>query len=410
MMFKGLLDFKNQNITINWKIVSPVFFYFLISMLILNSTNDASLFIESTFYRQAAWFGIGVFVFLFIQFVRIQYLYDSSYFLFIILFLLIFSTIFSPIVNGAQSWILFGPFSFQPSEVGKIIYVIFLARFFTDFNEKENFSLVFVTMLVVLVIPPLLIFKQPDLGTAMIYLSVIIPMLYCSGYSAMIIFLLFSPFVSLIAVSNLYLFYFWMIFCIAVVLFYRQSLYRGLLNFMLNLICGLASNYIYYNILKDHHRERIKIIFDPYKDPLDKGYQIIQSLISIGSGGMLGKGLSNGTQTQLSFLPVSNSDFIISVVSEEMGFITIFFILFSLSWFVFWSIDYAFKIENKFASTLLVGCCTIIFMHFIINMGMVSGLLPVTGLPVPFISYGGSFLLTCSVLIGLINNLANNNI
>tara|TARA_B100000676_G_scaffold182552_1_gene179409 strand:+ start:6 stop:803 length:798 start_codon:yes stop_codon:yes gene_type:complete len=265
-------------------------------------------------------------------------------------------------------------------------------------------------MLVVLVFPPLLIFKQPDLGTAMIYLSVIIPMLYWSGFSAMVIFLLFSPFVSLIAVSNLFLFYFWVIFCIAVVLFYRQSLYRGLLNFFLNLICGLASNYIYDNILKDHHRERLEIIFDPYKDPLDKGYQIIQSLISIGSGGMIGKGLGNGTQTQLSFLPVSNSDFIVSVIAEEMGFITIFFILIFLSWFVFWCIDYATKIENKFASTLLIGCCTIIFMHFIINMGMVSGLLPVTGLPVPFISYGGTFLLTCSILIGLINNLVNNNI
>ena len=409
-MFKGLLDFKSQNILINWKIVSPVFFYFLISMLVLNSTSDAILFNESTFYRQAAWFGIGVFVFAVVQFVRVQYLYDSSYFLFFVLFLLIFSTIYSPVINGAQSWIVFGPFSFQPSEVGKVIYIIFLARFFTDFNDKENFSWLFLFMLVVLVFPPLLIFKQPDLGTAMIYLSVIIPMLYWSGFSAMVIFLLFSPFVSLIAVSNLFLFYFWVIFCIAVVLFYRQSLYRGLLNFFLNLICGLASNYIYDNILKDHHRERLEIIFDPYRDPLDKGYQIIQSLISIGSGGMIGKGLGNGTQTQLSFLPVSNSDFIVSVIAEEMGFITIFFILIFLSWFVFWCIDYATKIENKFASTLLIGCCTIIFMHFIINMGMVSGLLPVTGLPVPFISYGGTFLLTCSILIGLINNLVNNNI
>ena len=409
-MFRGLFDFKNQTIVINWKIVSPVFFYFLISMLVLNSTNDAALFIESTFYRQAAWFGIGILVFFFVQYIRIQYLYDSSYLLFVVLFLLIFSTIFSPVINGAQSWILLGPFNFQPSEIGKIIYVIFLARFFTDYNEKNNFTLLFILMLGVIVVPPILIFKQPDLGTAMIYLSVIIPMLYWSRYSNMIIFLLFSPLVSLVAVSNLFLFYTWMIFCIAVLLYCRQSLYRGLLNFTLNLICGLASNYIFYNILKDHHRERIRIILDPYNDPLDTGYQIIQSLISIGSGGMLGKGLGNGTQTQLSFLPVSNSDFIMSVISEEMGFITIFFILLSLSWFVFWTMDYALKIENKFASVLLIGCCTIIFMHFIINMGMVSGLLPVTGLPVPFISYGGSFLLTCSILIGLINNLVNNNI
>ena len=98
-MFKGFLDFKNQNIAIDWKIVSPVFLYFFISMLVLNSTNDVNIFYESTFYRQIAWFGIGIFVFIFIQFVRIQYLYDSSYLLFIALFILIFSTIFSPVVN-----------------------------------------------------------------------------------------------------------------------------------------------------------------------------------------------------------------------------------------------------------------------------------------------------------------------
>ena len=149
---------------------------------------------------------------------------------------------------------------------------------------------------------------------------------------------------------------------------------------------------------------------DPFKDPLDKGYQAIQSWISIGSGGLWGKGIGNGTQTHLKFLPVRDTDFIGSVISEEMGFITIFFIMSFLSWLVYRVFDYAQKIENEYASTVLVGLFSIIFMHFIINMGMVADLFPVTGLPVPFISYGGTFLITCSILIGLINNIINNYI
>ena len=122
-------------------------------------------------------------------------------------------------------------------------------------------------------------------------------------------------------------------------------------------------------------------------------------MISIGSGGFWGKGLGEGTQTHLKFLPVRDTDFIISVISEEMGFITISIILFSLIWFVYWVLDFSQRIENNFISTLLIGLSSLIFMHIIINMGMISGLLPVTGLPVPFISYGGSFLLTCSIAV-----------
>ena len=133
-------------------------------------------------------------------------------------------------------------------------------------------------------------------------------------------------------------------------------------------------------------------------------------MISIGSGGFWGKGLGEGTQTHLKFLPVRDTDFIISVISEEMGFITISIILFSLIWFVYWVLDFSQRIENNFISTLLIGLSSLIFMHIIINMGMISGLLPVTGLPVPFISYGGSFLLTCSIGVGLINNIINNHI
>ena len=145
-------------------------------------------------------------------------------------------------------------------------------------------------------------------------------------------------------------------------------------------------------------------------DPLGSGYQVIQSMISIGSGGFWGKGLGECTQTSLKFLPVADSDFIISVTAEEMGFKAIFLIVLFISIFIYWSVNYSYKIENKYVSTLIIGYSTLIFAHMIINLGMISGLLPVTGLPAPFISYGGSFFLTCSITLGIINNAINNNL
>ena len=409
-MFRGLFDFRNQKLILRWEILSSVFFFFIISLLILYNQSDNTQFVTSSFYKQILWFCIGFFVFIIVQFIKVQYLYDYSYFLYLLLFALLLSTILSPERGGAQSWIILGPFSFQPSEVGKIIYTVFLARFFTDFAEKKDLSWYFLFMLILLLLPAIIVAKQPDLGTAMIYLSIIMPMLFWSGFSRGLILLLIFPVVSLVAVSNLMLFYIWMIICIVILFYVRDSLLTSFTNIGLNLISGIASPYIFWNVLNNEQRERILTTINPYLSPLKDGYQVIQSMISIGSGGALGKGLGQGTQTHLRFLPVRDTDFIISVISEEMGFIAILFILVALIWFIYWCFEYAVKIENKFASLLLVGSCTIIFMHFIINMGMVAGLLPVTGLPVPFISYGGTFFLTCSILLGLINNIINNYI
>ena len=410
-MFKGIFDFNGQSFRVRWEIVFPVLFFVFISILILSSTSTNDVFMQSTFYKQVIWFFIGAIAFYLVQFVRIQYLYDYSYLFYLLLFILIGITIlFSPKIAGSKRWIVFGPVYFQPSEIGKIIYIIFIARFLTDFKNKDRLTKNFIFMLPVLVFPPLLVFIQPDLGTAMIYLSVIIPMIFWSGFSPMIIFILIAPFISLLAVSNLLYFYIWMVLFVLLMFYYRPSLFVIIFNFILNVICGLFSPYVWENILKPHQRQRIETFLDPFSDPLGAGYQVIQSIISIGSGGIWGKGWGNGTQTQLKFLPVRDTDFIISVIGEELGFITIFFILLFLMYFVYWSFEYANKIENKFASLLLAGCATIIFMHFFINMGMVSGLFPVTGLPVPFISYGGSFFISCSIILGIINNIINNYI
>ena len=285
-----------------------------------------------------------------------------------------------------------------------------MSRFFSDNKSKFLFSPYLIIILFLSIIPPLLIIQQPDLGTAIAYLSIIIPILYWSKVKVYIIFFLISPIVSIVASYQLWIFYVWMLCFIIILIISRPKFYIGFINFILNITCAISAPYIWNNFLHVHQKSRILTFINPFLDPLGSGYQVIQSMISIGSGGLLGKGLGNGTQTHLKFLPVRDSDFIISVMAEEHGFKAIFLLIVSLCIFVYWCLIFAQKIDNKYVSTLIVGCCTIIYMHMIINMGMISGLLPVTGLPAPFVSYGGSFFITSAILVGLINNAVSNHL
>ena len=409
-MFKGLFDFRNQSLLIKWSIITPVIFFVIVGLFGLSSTSNFNSFISSTFYKQILWIFIGIIAFVIVQYIRIQYLHDYSYIYFILLVLLLISTQFFPSIEGSKRWLMIGKIYFQPSELGKILYVLGLARFFNDYKVKDKFTLIYFLILFISVIPPLLVFIQPDLGTALIYMSLVVPVLYWSKFDIKLILLLIAPIVSMIAVANLFFYYFWMIFLFIYLVFVKDRLFIRIINFLLNLSASIISPFIWNNILREHQRNRIETFIDPFSDPLGNGYQVIQSMISIGSGGFWGKGIGNGTQTHLKFLPVRDTDFIASVISEEMGFITIFFVMSFLLWFVYRIFDYAQKIENEYASTVLIGLFSIIFMHFIINLGMISGLLPVTGSPVPFISYGGSFFLTCSIILGLMNNIINNQI
>ena len=415
MIFKGLFDFKRE-IKIQWRIIAPILFLIFMGFLILSSTSGYASFVTSTFYKQILWLNVGLVAFIVMQYVRIQYLYDYSYILYISLFFLLCLTFVSPVIEGAQRWIIIGPFFFQPSEFGKIIYIICLSRFFSDNRNKNKFSFYIIIVLLLSVIPPLLVFVQPDLGTAILYLSVIIPLLFWSNFNGKLIFLMIAPIFSVITVAlaeyyqYLFIFYVWMLIFLLFLFYSRFKMMTVFSNFVINVLIGLSGPLIWNNILAQHHRDRIIFYLDPFKEPLGRGYQAIQSWISIGSGGMWGKGLGNGTQKSLNFLPVKDTDFIISVLSEELGFISIFFLLTAVLFFVYWILEYLVKIESNYSSLLLLGFSSLIFMHIIINMSIVSGLLPITGLPVPFISYGGSFFLTCSILIGLSNNIINNDI
>ena len=410
-MFKGLFDFRNQRISLRWSLIVPVLFFVIVGLFSLSSTSGLSnVSLSSTFYKQCIWFLLGIIAFSLSQFIRLQFFYDCSYIFYFFLILLIGLTMFAPEIKGAKSWLVFGPFYFQPSEIGKIFYVSCMARFFSDNYSNNDFSFYLFFILVLALIPPLLVIKQPDLGTAISYLSIILPILYWSNTRLYVIFFIISPIFSIFATYQLWIFYLWMFLFLIVLIVSRPKISIAIFNFILNIICAISAPFIWDNFLEPHQQKRILTFLNPMLDPLGSGYQVIQSMISIGSGGFWGQGLGKGTQTHLNFLPVQDSDFIISVTGEELGFKIIFLIIFFISFFIYWCFIYASKIENKYISTLIIGCATIIYSHMIINLGMIAGLLPVTGLPAPFISYGGSFFLTCSIILGIINNAVNNNL
>ena len=264
-------------------------------------------------------------------------------------------------------------------------------------------------------LPLLLIFKQPDYGTGLMYLLPMLPMLYWSGVKFKILSLYLFPILSMLAAMNLLAYYTWMVFLIFILVYHKFRLVTIIFNFIINITFGLINAYAWTYLLKDYHKGRIidfmQSIFNPENSNLmGIGYQAFQSKVAIGSGGFLGKGLGEGTQSYLRFLPIKDSDFILSVISEEMGLFLVTTIVITFLVFLYFVIDYAQRLFNKFYSLCLVGFCSILFFHIIINMSMVSGLFPVIGLPFPFISYGGSFMLSCFIMIAIINNIINNDL
>ena len=403
---------KDFNFKIIWPIVLPIMSISIFGLVLLRSTSFDCLGCETnfiTFYNQFKWMGIGAGLFVFIQFIRLKVLNEYAYHFYIFLLFALVVTYFMPERGGSHRWIGIGAFSFQPSELGKILLVFALAKFLSDRKDDKNQLTTILFALAIGLIPALLVFGQPDLGTALIYLAVIFPMLYWIGIRPFYLFLFISPIISMLSSYSIITFYFWM-FLLIFVLFYSQPTIRqATFIFIINSCFGIIAIKVYEN-LYPHQQDRLLTLLDPMRDRFGSGYQVYQSIISIGSGGVSGKGFNQGTQSHLQYLPEKSTDFIIAVAAEEFGLIGISFILLMFGIFTYWITEYLSKLNNDFSSLTLVGVFTILYVHLIVNMGMTVGVFPVTGLPAPFLSYGGTFFITCAIIIGIINNNITNNI
>jgi rod shape determining protein RodA len=266
-------------------------------------------------------------------------------------------------IGGAKRWLLLGPVSIQPSELAKIAVIIMLARYYSKDASTRGFSLrELVRPFIITLVPFALILKQPDLGTAGL--------------------------IVLIALS-----------ITVFVKIERRS-------FICLLISFAAVVPLIWFFLKDYQKQRLLVFLDPDRDPLGAGYHIIQSKIAIGSGMISGKGFLKGTQNTLSFLPEEHTDFIFSVLAEEWGFIGSVVIVLLFLMLIFWGLNIAQSCREPFGIILAVGITSMIFWQVVINVGMTMGLMPVVGVPLPFISYGGSSVLTTAISLGLLMNVS----
>ena len=302
---------------------------------------------------------------------------------------------------GAQRWINLGFMTIQPSEFAKLALIITLAKLLSMRPARDARVLVPVALHVA--IPFALIFKQPDLGTSLVFCAITLGMLFWSGLPGGTMFALLSPALSVSA--SLIGWPLWAAYVAGLGVwawrfFKAAPLWRGLLVAS-NVVAAFAIPLL-WGLLKPYQRQRLVVFMNPEADPLGSGYHIIQSKVAIGSGGAYGKGFLEGTQTQLHFIPEQHTDFIFSVVGEELGFIG-GVALVALYLFVVWrGIAIASRAKDDYGSLMAVGIVSMFLFHFFVNIGMTIGIMPVTGIPLPFISAGGTSLLTNAAAIGLL--------
>ncbi|MCK5455348.1 MAG: rod shape-determining protein RodA [Calditrichia bacterium] len=360
------------------------------------------------FLKQLIWVIIGFGAIIIIFFMPNRWIFASAYYLYgISLFFLILVIFFVKTGQGAERWLQVGPISFQPSEFAKLASILAVARFVSRDEVNLNTAKDFLFASLFIVVPFIVIVRQPDLGTSMVFVAIALPMLYWAGLKLSNLFLIAMPILIMLASFNFFTFLLLMVILVAYLVFSHRTKLTLISNFLLNIAMGLLTP-VLWNHLQPYQRDRIKIFLNPEADPRGAGYQIIQSKVAIGSGGGMGKGFMQGSQTQLRFLPEQHTDFIYAVIGEEFGFVgalsglILYFIL------LIRGVQIASLVRSKFNSIVAIGIVTLIAFHMIINIGMTVGLLPVTGLPLPFVSYGGSALVTNMVMIGILLNFYRN--
>lgn len=302
---------------------------------------------------------------------------------------------------GAQRWINLGFITIQPSEFAKLALIVTLAKLLSMQPAKNPRVLVPVALHVA--IPFALIFKQPDLGTSLVFGAITLGMLFWSGLPGAVIFVILSPLISV--GLSLVGWPLWVAYLLALT-FWLWRIFKSTPPwrwgiFSLNAAAAFAIPLL-WGLLKPYQRQRLVVFMNPEADPLGSGYHIIQSKVAIGSGGFTGKGYLEGTQTQLHFIPEQHTDFVFSVVGEELGFIGCV-LLIAVFLFVVWrGVSIAQRAKDDYGSLMAIGIVSMFLFHFFVNIGMTIGIMPVTGIPLPFISAGGTSLLTNAAAVGLL--------
>ncbi|MBA3579736.1 MAG: rod shape-determining protein RodA [Gemmatimonadaceae bacterium] len=303
---------------------------------------------------------------------------------------------------GTKSWLAIGGVRIgQPSELAKVTVVLMLAQVLAARRDSPTSLLDLWKPAIIVGVPWLMIMAQPDLGSGIAFIGIFFAMLYWSGVAWPLLLLLASPAISLVLSFSTGLWGAWFLVLLALVLYYRPFLVEGIVLMLMNVATGVVAP-VLWEKLKPYQQNRLKVFLDPSFDPKASGYQVIQSKISIGSGGLFGKGFTEGTQKRLAFLPAQHTDFIFAVLGEELGFIGVMFTLSLLTFLLLRCTKIAERANDAFGGLLAFGLMASWLVHVLVNVGMTLNLMPITGIPLPFFSYGGSFMLATWLAVGIL--------
>jgi rod shape determining protein RodA len=305
-----------------------------------------------------------------------------------------------PAISGARSWIRVGSIGFQPSEFAKIATILVIAQWAARLKTPPRAMTELVVPAVLVGLPAALTLLQPDLGTALVYVLLFAALCFWAGTPPVIVFLLLSPIVSVLFTFSLPLWSLYVLALGALLFVLRPPRSTWIYVSATNLLMGIVALPL-WNQLAGYQKQRLLIFLQPESDPRGAGWNVIQSKVAIGSGGWFGKGFLEGTQKRLAFLPERHTDFIFSVLGEELGFVGILIAFGLFGLLLLEGVRIAERNPDPYASTLAFGLVALIASHLVINTAVTIGMMPVTGLPLPFLSKGGSFLVVCFAAVAL---------
>lgn len=394
--------------------VSTFIFVLLLTIVgffaIYSATSSVLVSDHDRFSQQLLFGSVGIAILIVVALVPVRWFSLAAYPFYIIsIGLLVLVLVKGEVVSNQKNWLaLWGTVRFQPSEIAKLGTIMALGKFLSgDRKLTRPFDIIVASAIVLL--PLALILLEPDPGSALIYMGLLFIVLLWAGTD--LFFLLSVVGAALVAVLSLFGKTPMLVSVLSLgamlFFFFRKNLITTTIAFLILIGASFSADFIYSH-MHPYQRQRIDLLINPEMDPLGGGYNIIQTKMAIGSGGLLGKGYLQGTQTQLRFVPKQWTDFIMSVPAEEFGFIGAIIILLLYIFLIYRSLAIASSVRSNFSSVVAIGITGIWFLHVTVNIGMTLGLFPVVGIPLPFMSYGGSALITNMLMAGILMNLYRN--
>lgn len=378
---------------------------FGVAMIYSAGELDVPSQVTGIWRKQALWLGISLPVLALILRVEVRWFEWISPVAYAIAILGLILVLVVGVGDGSRSWIRFGPAGFQPSEFAKLATILVLAKLVSARQRPPDHLWELWPFTAAVMLPVGLIMLEPDLGTASVFLAILIAALYWSGLPIAKLVLFVSPLVSLALAFSTPLWGVWFILVVVFLYWTRAYLSESVAVILANLAMGVLVLPAWRS-LATYQQVRILTFIRPEADPQGAGWHLMQSQVAIGSGGWLGKGFTLGTQKRLAFLPEQHTDFIFAVVGEELGFVGICLVIVSFAVILWRVIGVAENAEDTFASTVVFGIFATWLAHLVANVGMTVGLLPITGLPLTFLSYGGSFLMVSFISLAIVQRVA----